>query len=310
MSQAMPLVLDAWPRLAKLVAQARSKGAARTGIVFPMSAPSLRAACEAHRLQLIEAILYGPKGHLIALAAQHGISIDEIRIVDTPNDAVLCATQAVADCKMGELAALMKGSLHTDELLGPVVARDTGLRTNRRISHLFVFDVPSYPKLMMVADAVVNIAPDLTSKFSIVQNAIDAAHKIGVAQPKVAILAAVETVQESIPATTDAAALLAMAADGRIIGAILGGPFGFDNAVSKRAAEIKGITSPVAGDADILITPDLNAGNILYKSLIYMAGAECAGVVLGTSVPIILTSRADSETCRIASCALASLLAS
>jgi phosphate acetyltransferase len=216
----------------------------------------------------------------------------------------------VADCKTGALAALMKGSLHTDELLAPIVARDTGLRTDRRISHLFVFDVPTYPKLLMVADAVVNIAPDLKSKFSIVQNAIDAARKMGVVTPKVAILAAVEVVQENIPATTDAAALIAMATEGKITGGILGGPFGFDNAVSKRAAEIKGITSEVAGDADILIAPDLNAGNILYKSLIYMAGAECAGVVLGTTVPIILTSRADSETCRIASCALASLLAS
>jgi phosphate acetyltransferase len=301
--------MDAWPRLAKLLDAARSKGAAKTGIVFPMSEPSLRAAVQAHRQGLIEAIMYAPSAPLLALAKKHDIDLTDIAIVDTPDDAIACAAQAVADCKIGELAALMKGSLHTDELLAPVVARDTGLRTDRRISHLFVFDVPSYPKLLMVADAVVNIAPDLKSKFSIVQNAIDAAHKIGIAQPKVAILAAVEMVQENIPATKDAEALLAMAAEGKITGAILGGPFGFDNAVSKRAALIKGITSPVAGDADILITPDLNAGNILYKSLIYMAGAECAGVVLGTSVPIILTSRADSETCRVASCALASLLA-
>jgi phosphate acetyltransferase len=301
--------MDAWPRLAKLLTAAQHKGATKTGIVFPMSKPSLSAACQAHRLGLIEAVLYGPKSQIILLAKEHDFMLDGIGIVDTPNDAFACATQAVADCKSGALAALMKGSLHTDELLGPVVARDTGLRTARRISHLFVFDVPTYPKLLMVADAVVNIAPDLKSKFSIVQNAIDAATRIGVVQPKVAILAAVEMVQDNIPATTDAAALLQMAADGKISGGVLGGPFGFDNAVSKKAAQIKGITSPVAGDADILIAPDLNAGNILYKSLIYMAGAECAGVVLGTSVPIILTSRADSETCRIASCALASLLA-
>jgi phosphate acetyltransferase len=301
--------MDAWPRLAKLLEAAHHKGAAKTGIVFPMSEPSLSAACQAHRLGLIEAVLYGPKEQITALASKHSVALGGIAIVDTPNNATTCAARAVADCKSGALAALMKGSLHTDELLGPVVARDTGLRTDRRISHVFVFDVPSYPKLLMVADAVVNIAPDLKSKFSIVQNAIDAARQIGVAEPKVAILAAVEVVQDSIPATTDAAALLRMAAEGKITGAILGGPFGFDNAVSKRAAQIKGIDSPVAGDADILIAPDLNSGNILYKSLIYMAGAECAGVVLGTSVPIILTSRADSETCRVASCALASLLA-
>jgi phosphate acetyltransferase len=302
--------METWPRLAKLLEAAQSKGAAKTGIVFPMSEPSLRAACEAHRLKIIEAVIYGPSALLNALAQKSGIDLVGIRIIDTPNDATACAKQAVADCKSGQLAALMKGSLHTDELLAPVVARDTGLRTDRRISHVFVFDVPTYPKLLMVADAVVNISPDLKSKFSIVQNAIDAALKIGVSNPKVAILAAVEIVQENIPATIDAAALLAMADEGKITGGILGGPFGFDNAVSKKAAHIKGITSTVAGDADILIAPDLNAGNILYKSLIYMAGAECAGVVLGTTVPIILTSRADSEICRIASCALASLLAS
>jgi phosphate acetyltransferase len=305
----MAIAIDNWPRLAVLLAKAQLKGAAKTGIVFPMSEPSLSAACQAHRMGLIEAVLYGPQKQIEALAEIHNVDLTGIEIVNTDNDANRCTQLAVADCKSHYLQALMKGSLHTNELLGPVVARRTGLLTARRLSHLFVFDVPTYPKLLMLADAVVNIAPKLKSKFSIVQNAIDAAQQIGVAQPKVAILAAVEMVQDSIPATTDAAALLRMAAEGKITGGLLGGPFGFDNAVSKRAAQIKGIDSPVAGDADILIAPDLNSGNILYKSLIYMAGAECAGVVLGTSVPIILTSRADSETCRVASCALASLLA-
>jgi phosphate acetyltransferase len=305
----MTIAIDNWPRLAVLLDKAKLKGAAKTGVVFPMSEPSLSAACQAHRMGFIDAVLYGPKKQIVALAEKYKVVLTGIEIVDTDNDANRCAQLAVADCKSGHLQALMKGSLHTNELLGPVVARRTGLLTARRLSHSFVFDVPTYPKLLMLADAVVNIAPKIKSKFSIVQNAIDAAHKIGVSNPKVAILAAVEMVQENIPATTDAAALLQMAAEGKITGGILGGPFGFDNAVSKKAAQIKGIDSPVAGDADILIAPDLNAGNILYKSLIYMAGAECAGVVLGTSVPIVLTSRADSETCRIASCALASLLA-
>jgi phosphate acetyltransferase len=301
--------IDAWPRLAKLLTAAQSKGAAKTGIVFPMSEPSLRAACSAHRLRLIDAILYGPESELLQLAKLHAINVDDIQIVDTPDNASLCAARAVADCKSGYLLALMKGDLHTDTLLEPVIARKTGLLTPRRISHVFVFDVPSYPKLLLLSDAVVNVAPKLKTKQSIIQSAIDAAQKIGIVQPKVAILAAVETVNDLIPATLDAAALVNMAKTGEIIGGIVGGPFGFDNAVSKKAAQIKRMTSPVAGDADILIAPDLNAGNILYKSLIYMAGAECAGVVLGTKVPIILTSRADSETSRIASCALASLLA-
>jgi phosphate acetyltransferase len=300
---------EAWPRLAKLIETARFKGAAKTGVVYPLSEPSLSAAVSAHRLGLIQAVLYGPKAAIDKLAREHHIDLQGLQIVDTIDDAKACATRAVADAKRGDISALMKGSLHTDELLGAVVARDTGLRTSRRISHLFVFDVPAYPKLLLLADAVVNISPDLKSKFSIVQNAIDAAHRIGIAEPKTALLAAVEIVQTSIPATTDAAQLIQMAANGEITGAILGGPFGFDNAISEKAASLKGIFSPVAGNADLLIAPDLNSGNILYKSLIYMAGAECAGVVLGSAVPIILTSRADSENCRIASCALASCLA-
>jgi phosphate acetyltransferase len=300
--------LAAWPKLAALVASARNKGTIRTGVVFPMSEQSLSAACEAHRLGIIEAVLYGPESLIKAIAEQHGISLAGVAIVNTSDNPKECATQAINDCKAGTLGALMKGSLHTDEFLGAAASRRSGLLTKRRMSHVFVFDVPSYPKLLLLADAVVNVAPSLKSKVSIVQNAIDAAHKIGLPHPMVAILAAVEMVQANIPATLDAAALVDMAAQGRIAGATLDGPFGFDNAVSETAARIKGISSPVAGHADILIAPDLNSGNILYKSLIYMAGAECAGVILGISVPMILTSRADSQNSRIASCALANLM--
>jgi phosphotransacetylase len=307
--------------LAALVQQAQRRaqanGAVRTGVVYPLTESALRAAVQAHELGLIHAVLYAPKQALWDLAAKHGIALDNITIIDTPdtpdtpNAAAACAAMAVAACKAGDLKALMKGSLHTDALLGAVVARETGLRTDRRISHAFVFDVPRYHKLLFVADAVVNIAPDLKTKQSIVQNAIDAAQRLGVtaAPPKVAIVTAVEVVQASIPATLDAAALVAMAADGRISGGIVEGPFGMDNALSAQAAAIKGMISQVAGDVDILIAPDLNAGNMLYKTLVYLAGAQCAGVVLGAQVPIILTSRADSEAARIASCAMASLLA-
>ena len=301
--------LEKWPRLSALLTSARRHGAARTGVVFPLTEQALGAACEAHRLGLMTAVLYGPGNRMEALAARHGLSLAGIEVVDTIDDPVACARQAVAGCRQGELAALMKGSLHTDELLSAVVAREGGLRTSQRISHAFVFDVPAYHKLLMVADAVVNVSPDATIKKSIVQNAIYAAHKLGIANPKVAFLAASENLHAGNSATGDAAILNEMARAGEITGGILGGPFGFDNAISLRAANIKGIESDVAGDADILIAPDLNAGNILYKSLVYMAGAECAGVVLGTQVPVILTSRADSGTSRIASCALASLLA-
>lgn len=301
--------LDAWPRLATLLARAHQQGGARTGVVFPLSEPALRAACEAHRVGLMEAVLYAPASRLRALAKDAEIALTGVEIVETPDDPAACARQAVADARSGALSALMKGSLHTDELLTAVVARETGLRTEQRISHAFVFDVPAYYKLLMLADAVVNVTPDLKAKQSIVQNAINAAARIGIAMPKVALLAAIETVQVGNSATSDAADLVQMGLDGRLTGGIVAGPFGFDNAISKNAANIKGITSPVAGDADILIAPDLNAGNILYKALVYLARAECAGVVLGARVPIILTSRADSETCRIASCALASLLA-
>lgn len=311
-------MFEAWPRLAGLLQQARQRGGARTGVVYPMSFEALDAALAAHRDGLMQAVLYGPAPALQALADKHGLSLQGVEVVDTPDDPKACAALAVADCHaqaqpqgagFAPLKALMKGSLHTDELLGAVVSRGGGLRTERRISHVFVFDIPAYHKLLSVADAVVNIAPDLKTKQSIVQNAVDALHQIGLAEPKVAVLAAVEGLNPNIAATVDAAALVQMQRSGQIQGARVEGAFGFDNAISARAARIKGIVSEVAGDADLLIAPDLNAGNILYKSFIYMAGAECAGVVLGASVPVILTSRADSVACRIASCALATLVA-
>lgn len=309
--------MQAWPRLTALLDRARQKGGVRTGVVYPLSYEALQAAVEAHRFGLMQAVLYGPVAAIRALADKHQLSLDGIDLVETAEDPAACARLAVSHCHAASFAAdrqalvlkaLMKGSLHTDELLAAVVARDGGLRTERRISHVFVFDIPAYHKLLLLADAVVNIAPDLRTKQSIVQNAIDAAQRLGIARPKVAALAAVEGLNPNIQATVDAASLVAMARSGEIRGALVDGAFGFDNAISARAARIKGITSEVAGDADLLIAPDLNAGNILYKSFIYMAGAECAGVVLGAAVPVILTSRADSVACRVASCGLAGLL--
>jgi phosphotransacetylase len=217
--------------------------------------------------------------------------------------------KAVALVRQGEAELLMKGSLHTDELLGAVVARETGLRTGRRISHVFIMDVPTYHKVLIVTDAAINIAPALDDKVDICQNAIDLARALGLDQPKVAILAAVETVNSKMPSTIDAACLCKMADRGQIKGGLLDGPLAFDNAISKEAAQIKGITSEVAGDPDILLVPDLEAGNILAKQLTFLANADSAGLVLGARVPIILTSRADSVRSRIASCGVAVLAA-
>ncbi len=218
------------------------------------------------------------------------------------------AAQAVEIVRAGEADALMKGSLHTDELMAEVVRKDTGLRTERRISHAFIMDVQTYPKALVITDAAINIFPDLETKVDIVQNAIDMAHAFGRELPKVAILSAVETVTPKIPSTIDAAALCKMAERGQITGALLDGPLAFDNAISKEAAAIKGIRSEVAGDADILLVPDLEAGNMLAKQLTFLANADAAGIVLGARVPIILTSRADTVRARLASCAIAALL--
>jgi phosphotransacetylase len=278
-----------------------------TAIAHPCDESSLRGASEAAEAGLIAPILVGPEAKIRSVAEQCAIDLTRYRLVDVPHSHA-AAEQAVALVRAGEAQALMKGSLHTDELMAEVVRKDTGLRTERRISHAFIMDVPTYPKPLVVTDAAINIFPDLETKIDIVQNAIDMAHAFGRDMPKVAILSAVETVTPKIPSTIDAAALCKMAERGQITGALLDGPLAFDNAISKEAAAIKGIRSEVAGDADILLVPDLEAGNILAKQLSFLANADAAGIVLGARVPIILTSRADSVRARMASCAIAALL--
>ncbi len=291
-------------RLGDLWTSARLSGRLRAGVVFPCETGALAAAVEAAQQGLIDPVLIGPRGRILALAEASGLDIAGFPIVEAEN-ALSSARLGVALSGSGEVAALMKGSLHTDELLGAVVARDSSIRTGRRMSHVFWFDCVAYHKPLMLTDAVINIAPGLLEKADIVRNAIGLAHALGITDPKVAILAAVETINAAIPSTIDAAALCKMAERGQITGATLDGPLGFDNAISAGAAAIKGITSLVAGEPDILVVPSLDAGNALYKSFVYMGGAACAGLVLGAKVPIILTSRSDSKQSRIASCALA-----
>jgi phosphotransacetylase len=259
---------------------------------------------EAANKGLIIPILVGPRNKIEATAKAAGIDVSNFQIVDVPHSHA-AAVKAVELLREARAEVLMKGSLHTDELMAAVVARDKGLRTARRISHVFVMDVPTYHKVLIVTDGAINIAPTLEDKVDICQNAIDLAISLGREKPKVAILAAVETVTSKMPATIDAAALCKMAERGQITGGILDGPLAFDNAISKQAAETKGIHSEVAGDPDILLAPDLEAGNILAKQLTFLANADSAGLVLGARVPIILTSRADSVRSRIASCAVA-----
>ena len=277
-------------------------------IAHPCDDLSLGAAVEMAKAGLVVPILVGPVAKIRAAALAAGLDITAYRIVDVPHSHAAAAA-AVALVRAGEAALLMKGSLHTDELMHEVVAHDTGLRTERRLSHVYVMDVPSYPRPLLITDAALNIAPTLEEKRDIIQNAIDLAHVMGIELPKVAILAAVETVNPSMRSTLDAAALCKMADRGQITGGLLDGPLAFDNAVSPQAAKQKGIVSPVAGQADILVVPDLEAGNMLAKQLSFLAGADAAGVIVGARVPIILTSRADSERTRIASCALAVLMA-
>jgi phosphotransacetylase len=278
-----------------------------TAIAHPCDESSLRGAIEAAEARLIRPILIGPEAKVRPVAERCGIDLAPYGVVDAAHSHA-AAARAVEVVRAGEAEALMKGSLHTDELMAEVVRKDTGLRTERRISHAFIMDVPTYPKALVVTDAAINIFPDLETKADIVRNAIDMAHAFGRDMPKVAILSAVETVTPKIPSTIDAAALCKMAERGQIAGALLDGPLAFDNAISKQAAEIKGIRSEVAGDADILLVPDLEAGNILAKQLSFLANADAAGIVLGARVPIILTSRADSVRARMASCAIAALL--
>lgn len=279
-----------------------------TAVAHPCEKSALEGAIEAGELGLIKPILTGPAARIQEIAKSAGIDLKNIEILDTPHS-VASAAAAVKLVREGRAELLMKGSLHTDELMSAVVSRDIGLRTGRRISHVFVMDVPTYHKVLIVTDGAINIAPALEDKVDIVQNAIDLAISLGREKPKVAILCAVETVNSKMPATLDAAALCKMAERGQINGAILDGPLAFDNAISKEAAKTKGIQSEVAGDPDILLAPDLEAGNILAKQLSFLANADSAGLVLGAKVPIILTSRADSVRSRIASCGVAMLAA-
>ncbi len=279
----------------------------RMAVVHPCSEFALLGAIEAWREGLIEPLLVGPRARIEAIAAQLEVSLEGLELIDTPHSHA-SAEVGVRLCREGKCEALMKGSLHTDELMAEVVRKDTGLRTARRISHVFLADVPTYPKPLMITDAAINIAPSLEEKVDIVQNAIDLAHAMGIAEPRVAILSAVETVNPRIPTTVEAAALCKMADRRQITGGLLDGPLAFDNAVSLVAAKVKGIRSAVAGNADILVAPDLEAGNLLAKQLEYLGNALMAGIVLGARVPIVLTSRADTPETRIASCALAQIL--
>ncbi|MQT47882.1 MULTISPECIES: bifunctional enoyl-CoA hydratase/phosphate acetyltransferase [Pseudomonas] len=302
------LVAGSGEGLERLLDHVRPLGPVCTAVVHPCDALSLSAALDAHRAGLIEAVLVAPRTRLQAVAAEAGLDLTGIAIEDVPHSHA-AAERAAAMAGKGEVQALMKGSLHTDELMAAVLATAAGLRTKRRISHCFLMQTPTYPRPFIITDAAVNIAPGLEAKADIIRNAIDLAHAIGVEQPRVAILAAVETINPAMPATLDAAALCKMADRGQITGGLLDGPLAFDNAVSPAAARIKGIESPVAGQADILVVPDLESGNMLAKQIEFMGHGASAGIVLGAKVPIVLTSRADSRENRIASCAIAVLLA-
>ena len=303
-------MLQGHPRLDKLVARAVARAAAaplRLGLVYPCDASALQAAASIACERLARPLLIGPRQHIEAAAAEAGVDVAGFEIVSTVDEPFAAAQSAVALARDGTIDMLMKGALHTDTLMAAVVERAAGLRTARRISHAFLFDLPRYPKLLALADCVVNIAPSLATKRDILGNAIALLQQLGIERPKVAIVAAVETINPAIQATVDAQALVQEASNGVWPGAIVEGPFGFDNAYSAEAARTKGITSIVAGDADLLLMPDLNAGNMLYKAFVHVGGAECAGIVLGTRVPVVLTSRADSAAARLASAALAVL---
>jgi phosphate acetyltransferase len=291
-----------------LLERCASLPAVPTAVAHPCEESSLAGAVEAGQKGLIRPILVGPKAKIEEVAKASKLDLSKAEIVDAAHSHE-SAAKAVALVREGRAELLMKGSLHSDELLGAVVARETGLRSGRRISHVFIMDVPTYHKVLIVTDAAINIAPTLDDKVDICQNAIDLAISLGVERPKVAILAAVETVTAKMPPTIDAAALCKMADRKQITGGLLDGPLAFDNAINLQAAKTKGIESAVAGDPDILLAPDLEAGNILAKMLTYLANADSAGLVLGAKVPVILTSRADSVRARIASCAVAMLAA-
>lgn len=289
-----------------LLARCKSMAAVPTAVAHPCDDASLGAVVEAAEAGIITPILVGPAEKIRRTAKKSALDITPYQVVDAPHSHAAAAA-AVELVRMGRAKLLMKGSLHTDELMGEVVKRETGLRTARRISHVFVMDVPTYHKVFAVTDAAINIFPSLEDKADIVQNAIDFFVALGWKQPKVAILSAVETINPKIPSTIEAAALCKMAERGQIHGGILDGPLAFDNAISAEAARIKRINSPVAGDPDIVLVPDLEAGNMLVKNLMFLSRADGAAVVLGAKVPIILTSRADNQRTRMASCAVAAL---
>ncbi|PLT92417.1 phosphate acetyltransferase [Sinorhizobium medicae] len=292
----------------RLIAAAQAEEPAVTLVVHPCDETALRGALEAAQMRLITPVLVGPRVRIRSIAAEHRLDLGQWEIVDVSHSHA-AAAKAVALIREGKGSLLMKGSLHTDELMREVAAAASGLRTERRISHVFVMDVPGHADTLFITDAAINIAPDLDAKSDIVQNAIDLWVTIGLGEPRVAILSAVETVTMKIPSTIEAAALCKMAERGQITGGLLDGPLAFDNAIDPEAARIKGIVSPVAGRAQILVVPDLEAGNMLAKNLTFLAHADAAGIVLGARVPIVLTSRADSVRTRLASCAVASLFA-
>jgi len=292
----------------RLISKAKAVPAAKTIVVYPCDETSLRGATEAAALGIINPILVGPATKIKNVAREHKLDIAKFEIVDAPHSDS-AAAKGVELIREGKGELLMKGSLHTDELMRAVTASTTGLRTARRISHVFIMDVPTYAETLFITDAAINISPDLDAKRDIIQNAIDLFTQVGLGTPRVAILSAVETVTAKIPSTIDAAALCKMADRKQITGGILDGPLAFDNAIDPEAAKIKGIESPVAGKAQILVVPDLEAGNMLAKNLVYLSNADSAGLVLGARVPIVLTSRADSVRARMASCAAAVLYA-
>ncbi len=299
---------EAHEKYRRLIDAAKAAGPVTTAVAHPCDEVSLKGAVEAARLGLIVPILVGPLARIGEVATANSVDVAGLRIVDAAHshDA---AAKAVELARSGEAEALMKGGLHTDEIMGAVVAREGGIRTSRRISHCFIMDVPGHPDPLVITDAAVNISPTLEEKVDIVQNAIDLANGLGLPEARVAVLSAMETVNPKVPSSVDAASLSKMAQRGQITGGVVDGPLALDNAISEEAAATKRISSPVAGRANVLVVPDLEAGNMLAKALSFLAGADSAGVVMGARVPIILTSRADSLTARFASCAVAALLA-
>jgi phosphate acetyltransferase/phosphate butyryltransferase len=292
----------------EIITKTKELAPLRTAVVYPVDRNSLLGAVEAAQAGLIIPVLIGPEQKIRAVAQAEGVDLSPYDIIPVDHGEA-AAVKAVALARAGQVEALMKGALHTDELMHVVVAPETGLTTDRRMSHVFVMDVPTYPRPLFITDAALNVAPDLDAKRDIVQNAIELAHALDVAQPKVAILSAVETVSSRLRSTLEAAALAKMADRGQIVGGIVDGPLAFDNAISAEAARVKGIVSPVAGQADILVVPDLESGNMLAKQLEYLADSQGVGIVLGARAPIVLTSRADTAAEHVVSCALALLLA-